>query len=68
MKYEYTVIVERERNSPPDYKIQNRLKDEYSDWEVVSASTTVGPQFIGVDHLPHMNIATTVVLRRPKHR
>jgi hypothetical protein len=64
MKYEYRVIVAKARNSPPDYQINDQLKDEYAGWEVVSATSSTSPQFIGMDKLPHIDIVTTVVVRR----
>jgi hypothetical protein len=66
MKYEYAVIVEKERNGCPDHKIQDRLNTEYIGWEVVSASTTIGPYFMGTDNMHHIEYATTVILRRSK--
>lgn len=65
MKYEHTVMIEKGLNGPPEFEVQERLKEEFSDWEVVSAKTETGSVFRGTDGFNHVHFTTTVVLRRP---
>lgn len=68
MKYEYTVMMEKGLNSPPEFEVQERLKEEFADWEVVSANTETGLMFKDRDGLSHIPFTTIVVLRRFKKR